>query len=70
MDEGKGVPNGMGAVLSASTPWHIETCDVLERALRDVPPSTVRGARCRLTRAGLVVLAGRCRDRRKKWRLA
>jgi len=42
---------------------------VLERALRDVPPSTVRGARKRLERAGIVEQAGRCKDR-KRWRLA
>lgn len=41
----------------------------LERAMRDTPPSTVRGARIRLVRRGIVRQAGRCRDRRKKWGL-
>lgn len=45
----------------------------LEKALAsldDLPPSTVRGARKRLERAGLVAPAGLTLDGRKKWALA
>lgn len=44
----------------------------IEKALASagLPPSTVRGARKRLERAGLVAPAGLTRDGRRKWSLA
>lgn len=42
--------------------------DTLERQLPEMPPSTVRGARKRLERVGVVKCVGR-KDGRKVWAL-
>lgn len=43
--------------------------NVLERILSGLPGSTVRGARLRLQRAGIVKPIGTTKDGRKKWGL-
>ena len=43
---------------------------VVERVLADVPGSSVRGARKRLERAGVVECVGRTKDGRRKWDVA
>lgn len=42
----------------------------IEKFLHDLPGSTVRGARKRLERHGIIRPAGRTSDKRRKWEIA